>query len=214
MPPTSPESQTLIALLKDYGLSGEQVELIQSKFTPLHLKKDEVFSQSGKVCNSIGILLNGLLYAAYEADNTDDEFVSRFFYLPQNLIVTSFESFQNGKPSNESITAIEDSHLVCISRTGLYKLYQTIPEMNRIGRELAEQSYIQALQRIHNLQALNVDQRIDAFIKDHSSLFNRAKQSQLVSYLRVHRNAISEYFKKMKSKNFAGYPASEKKPTQ
>lgn len=194
---------------KNYNLRPEHVRLICSALKPLKLNPGQRFSEAGKICKRLGILVNGLMYAAYETDDSKNENVSRFFYLPQNMIVTSFESFYNRKPSNESITAIEDSVLFYIERDALYELYKSIPEMNLIGREIAEQSYIQALQRIHSLQTMTTDEKVADFLEKNPSLANRLKANHLTSYLGANRNAISRYFKGKRKNNFATKVALE-----
>lgn len=181
-----------------FNLSDEAVAEIASRLHPLHLKKGDFFSKAGKKCTHLGILFNGLLIAKYNSDSTGKETVSRFFYSPRNIVVTSFESFSLGIKANESIEAIEDSFLFCISSDELQELYQKTPDMNVIGRELAEQSYIQALQRIHDLQALTVEERMKHFFKHHSDLFNRVQRQHLCSYLGTNRNSLSRFLNKQK----------------
>jgi hypothetical protein len=144
--------------------------------------------------------MHGLLYAAYDDEKLENEKVSRFFYSPNQLIITSFESFKTQQRANEHITAIEPSYLFCISREGLDELYRLVPEMNFIGRMIAEQSYIQALQRVHTLQALNVEQRLDDFFQRHPGLFNRIQRQHLTSYAGVNRNALATYLKSKPTK--------------
>lgn len=190
----------LAKFLKDYNISPSSVNTICAFLTPLQLKKGEKFSDIGKVCNRIGILMHGLLYAAYDDEKLENEKVSRFFYSPNQVIVTSFESFKTQQRANEHITAVEPSYLFCISREGLDELYRLVPEMNFIGQMIAEQSYIQALQRVHTLQALNVEQRLDDFFQKHPGLFNRIQRQHLTSYAGVNRNALATYLKSKPTK--------------
>lgn len=183
----------LLDYLKKFNLSQSTINVIQNKITYQLIKKEERFSSYGKVCKKIGVLLNGLLYASYQPDGDKKEIVSRFFYLPKNLIVSSFESFHTGKPANESITAIEDSFLVCLEKDVLNDLYKTNPEINYVGRQIAEQSYIHALQRIHDLQTMDGRQRVRDFLKSNPELFNRVQKQQMASYLGMNRNALTRF---------------------
>jgi CRP-like cAMP-binding protein len=189
----SRQDDQLIDYLKRFKLSQAAIDLIQQKITPIHLQKGETFTQYGKNCRRIGLLVSGLLYASYQPENDGDEIVSRFFYAPDNIIVTSFESFHTEKPSNESIIAIEESYLICLDRKDLYELYENNPEINYVGRQLAEQSYIQALRRVHDLQTMNARQRVKDFLKKHPELFNRVKRQQMASYLGMNRNALTKF---------------------
>lgn len=195
--------EILMTVLSKFCLTPQQVDTIFTKLTVLHLKKGDLFSEINKRSNQLGILFRGLLVAKYVSQSDGREIVSRFFYPPRNIIVTSFESFSQGIVANESIEAIEESFLFCITNEDLEELYKTIPEMNLIGREIAEQSYIQALGRIHALQALNVEEKMEDFFEQHSSLINKVQIRHLCSYLGTHRNALSKFFKKKRETNYA-----------
>lgn len=192
----------LKTLLKDYlveyNLTGEEFELIYRELKPMLIKKGEDFCIKGKTCKQLGILFNGLLYAFYETKDLKEQ-VSRFYYFPNNPIVCDFESFSLNKPSNETIRAIEDSYVMTINNIELLRLYKEIPKMNLIGRQIAEFSYIQALQRIHSLQALTPEDRVRKLFSEQSNLFNRVKRQHLASYLRMNRNLITKCLKSIKN---------------
>lgn len=179
-------------LLGKSGIQIDNIEKIIAVLKPLKLKKGQIFSQTGKRTDKLGILIEGLLVAKYEKTNSENEIISRFYYPPRNIIVASFESFYSRNKSNETIEALEDSYLTTISREDLYNLYNQIPEMNKIGRQLAEQSYILALQRIHQLQGMNVEERLEDFYQCHPELANRIKVQHLCSYIGTNRNALSK----------------------
>jgi CRP/FNR family transcriptional regulator, anaerobic regulatory protein len=178
-------------LLGKNGIATANIEKIIAVLKPMILKKGEVFNKIGKRADKLGILIEGLLIAKYENASSADDIISRFYYSPRNIIVASFESFYSGNKSNETIEAVEDSYLTVINREDLYSLYNQIPEMNKIGRQLAEESYILALQRIHQLQAMNAKERLENFQQCHPELANRIKIQHLCSYLGVNRNALS-----------------------
>jgi CRP/FNR family transcriptional regulator, anaerobic regulatory protein len=197
-------SDILLKYFKNFQIPSKSMQLIISSLQPLTIDKGEDFSLQGKVCNKIGILVSGLLYAYYYTDEGEQK-VSRFFYIPKNdnelmstSVVTSFESFRLGINSNETITAIEKSELYYLSKNDLEKLYEKIPEMNYIGREIAEHGYIQTLQRVHSLQAVKNEQRFMKFFKETPELFTRLKIQHITSYLGMNRNEYSKLMKKVK----------------
>lgn len=189
-------AQVLADLVMKFNIDPLVIDAFSSYLKPVKLKKGENFIEVGTVCKQIGILVNGLLYARYLPDNGKDECVSRFFYLQRNFIVTNFQSYHSGRPSNESITALEESYVLTIEKNRLEDLYKNYPLLNIIGRNLAEQSYVQAMDRVHSLQALNVEQRIAECHEQQPELFKLAKRKDLASYLGINRNEISKYLKK------------------
>lgn len=193
----------LRAILSNYNLSESDISNISSSFDVLNLKKGDFFIKKGNFCDKIGILINGFLIAKYERDNhkkSEKEIVtSRFYFmpkLPRNPIVCDFNSFYNGTKSNENIKAEENSQLFIINKDKLDNLYNSIPEMNKLGRIFAEQSYINALDRAHVLQLRNED-KIKYFNQEFSVLNGIAKNTDIASYLGMERTV---YYKLLNSK--------------
>ena len=183
-------------LLKKYGLTFNQIEEISSKLIPISLKKGEIFIKYGDKTQKLGILINGLLYSTYRSED-GREWVSRFFYLPKNFIVSNHECFFFNKNSSESIMAYEDSQLLSINKRDFENLMDNYTQFERIVRILAEESYIQALNRIHILQSLTAEQRVKKFISEHKDLVLKVQRNLIASYLGIHRNILTRIFNKL-----------------
>ncbi|MFZ5551874.1 MAG: Crp/Fnr family transcriptional regulator [Bacteroidota bacterium] len=190
-------------VLKQYNLDQNDVSLIMESFDELSLKKGDFFCKKGSYCPQLGILINGYLVARYERYNNrknDSEIITSRFYLmpelPRNLIVCDFNSFFNNEKSNENIIAEENSQLVVISKDNLEKLYDKIPNMNRIGRIFAEQSYINAMDRIHILQSTGIE-KIQHFLSEFRDVWKKAKINDIASYLGMERSSLRKELKKI-----------------
>jgi CRP-like cAMP-binding protein len=177
-------------LLNESGFTLDQINEISSRLKPLTLKKGDLFLRINEKTQKIGILLNGLLYASYMSEE-GDEWISRFYYHPDNIILSNHESFYQNKTSTENIIAYEDCNILVISRTDLYSLLKKFSILESVVRSIAEESYINAIRRIHYLQSLTAKQRIEKFLKEHPDLFNRIKRQHIASYLGIHRNVFT-----------------------
>ncbi len=173
-----------------YELTIEQIRQIPLKNSPVVLHKGESFIEYGEKTKKIGILLKGLLYASY-ISASGDEWISRFFFPPENFIVSNHEGFFFGKNSTESIKAYEDSELIYIEKDEFKSLLDTNRQFERTVRILAEESYIHALKRIHALQSLNAKQRIELFLNENSILASKLQRQHIASYLGIHRNILT-----------------------
>ncbi|HEY9123823.1 MAG TPA: Crp/Fnr family transcriptional regulator [Bacteroidales bacterium] len=183
-------------MLGDYQYNPADIEIIASKFYPETIKKGAVFCERGKRINKVGILSKGLLLAYYE--NYQDEIeVSRYFDTVVNGIVVDFDAFVNQKPCSETIKAIEDSEMLCITRQDLYQLYKEVPAMNIIGRRLAEEGYVLAVRRIQALQTLDTEERFRRLYLANPTLFNRISKKDMATFLKMNRNLITQYLKKV-----------------
>ncbi len=160
------------------------------------LKKGEVFIDYGEKNRKLGILISGLLYASYISEN-GKEWISRFYYIPQNSIVSSHEAFIKGKKSVECIRAYEDSELIIVDRSEYEELLENHPELERLARIMAEESYILALQRAHSLQSLSASQRVKKFVQEHHQIVSRVQRQHVASYLGIHRNIFTRILNKL-----------------
>ena len=187
---------TIQKVLDNFQIDKKDLLSIFKHFKYVEVKKGDNFCQAGRTCNRLGILLEGLLMAKFDTEKGKLN-ISRFFYSPNNMIVTSFESFKTKKPTDESIVALENCKLLYVTTEDLEELYSSVPAVNKIARHFAEQSYINALQRIHDLQVLNNKERIEKFYSNNTELFTKINKIHIASYLRVNRNDLTNTITKL-----------------
>jgi CRP-like cAMP-binding protein len=178
-------------VISRYNLTLEQIRKIQFKNKPVILKKGESFIDYDEKAKKIGILINGLLYATYISPN-GNEWISRFFYPPNNFIVSNHHGFYFGENSTECIKAYEDSELIYIEKDEFKDLLDINRQFERTVRILAEESYIQAISRIHALQSLSAKQRIEQFLAENNGLAAKLQRQHIASYLGIHRNIFTK----------------------
>lgn len=178
--------------------TDENLNFISGKIKYLHIKKGEYFVKEGEISSVVGILLDqkGVL-KAYSCDEEGTKKVTRIFYSPNNLIVSSFESFKERTAANESIIAVTDVLLLAVSHDDLQLLYDSIPSFNAIGRILAEQSYITVLKKYREMQTMSGKQRVANFYGHSKSLINVVDTQDIATYLGLSRNKYSDYLKEV-----------------
>ena len=179
-----------------YNLTLEVIEELNLKNKPILLKKGESFIDYGEKTKRIGILLSGLLYASYLSDS-GSEWISRFFFPPNNFIVSNHEGFYLGKNSTESIKAYEDSKLIYIEKEEFKNLLDNNRRFERTVRILAEESYIQSMARVHSFQSLNAEKRIRKFFTENPELGKKLQRQHIASYLGIHRNILTRFLYKI-----------------
>lgn len=183
-------------IISRYRLTLELINQFDLKNKPVILTKGESFIDYGEKTKKIGILIEGLLYSTYIADS-GTEWISRFFFPPNNFIVSNHQEFYTGKDSTESIRAYEDSNLIYIEKEEFKYLLDNNPKFERTVRILAEESYIQAMERVHSFQSLNAEQRIRKFFDEYSDLGKKLQRQHIASYLGIHRNILTRFLYKI-----------------
>ena len=186
----------MVSIGTGYQQTFEQLKAFFSARQPVLLKKGETFLDYGEPNRKLGILISGLLYASYTSES-GQEWISRFYYIPDNGIVSSHETFMTGKDSTEVIRAYEESVLVCLDRSEYEELLEANPDLHRLVRIMAEESYVQALRRVHTLQSLTASQRVKMFVKEHSEIVSRVQRQHVASYLGIHRNIFTRILNKI-----------------
>lgn len=179
-----------------YQLTLGLIEQLNLRNNRVVLRKGESFIDYGEKTKRIGILVNGLLYATY-LSNTGTEWISRFFFPPNNFIVSNHQSFYFGQNSTESIKAYEDSELILIEKEEFKSLLDNNRDFERTVRILAEESYIQAMDRVHSFQSLNAEQRIRKFFAENPELGKKLQRQHIASYLGIHRNILTRFLFKI-----------------
>jgi len=185
----------------DELFTGYSETLLQLKkffvsITPVKLKKGEIFLNYGDQSQKLGIVIAGLLYSTYIAEN-GQEWISNFFYPPNHAIISSHESFMLGKKSTESIRAYEDSSIIYITKSEFDSLIIENPELEHMARVVAEESYVNTLRRVYSFQSLTASQRVKKFIKENSDLVSRVQRQHIASYLGIHRNIFTRVLHKI-----------------
>jgi CRP-like cAMP-binding protein len=183
-------------IISRYELTLDLIRSLVLKNKPVLLKKGDAFIQYGEKTKKIGILIEGLLYASYLTDG-GIEWISRFFFPPNNFIVSNHHGFFHGKNSTECIRAYEDSKLIYIEKEEFKDLLDNHPKFERTVRILAEESYIQAMERIHSFQSLNAEQRIRKFLNEYPDLAQKLQRQHIASYLGIHRNILTRILYKL-----------------
>jgi CRP-like cAMP-binding protein len=183
-------------IISRYKLTLELIDTFDLKNRPAILKKGDSFIGYGEKTQKIGILISGLLYSSYISES-GAEWISRFFFPPNNFIVSNHRSFYLGKDSSESIRAYEDSELICIEKEEFKYLLDHNSRFERTVRILAEESYIQAMERIHSFQSLNAEQRIRKFFEEYPELGKKLQRQHIASYLGIHRNILTRFLYKI-----------------
>ena len=173
-----------------------QLKEFFSNQVPVEIKKGEAFLNYGEPNQKLGILMEGLMYATYVSDS-GQEWISRFFYPPENSILSSHNSFLSGENSTECIRAYENSKFIFIEKKEFDTLLKESTRLQHLVRLMAEESYVMAMKRVHILQSLTASQRVKHFMKEHNNLVNRVQRQHIASYLGIHRNIFTRILNKI-----------------
>lgn len=162
---------------------AELVNLITKKT----VAKNSYLLKAGQTCRNLYFLEKGLLRGVTNQNGKD---ITTWFACSHEL-VTSMDSFTAQEPSKESIEAIEDSQLYCLSYLDLQTLFNKFSEFNFIGRQLMEKNYIQLEQRTASLQFQTATDRYLNLINQSPQLLQQVPLGMIASYLGISQATLS-----------------------
>ncbi len=178
----------LLSKLKNYGdISAEAEIQLKSKIVVSNRKNGDFFTRKGQIATSIFILEKGAVRAFAEIDNKETTLWFGF----EDLILGSILPAYFNQPSFENIQFLEDSLVHSISISDLNYRYKKFPEMNVIGRELAE-NYCNFLEkRVQSLQMESATQRYQKLMNTDPDVIKRVPIKFIASYIVVSSETLS-----------------------
>ncbi|WP_421946344.1 Crp/Fnr family transcriptional regulator [Phaeodactylibacter xiamenensis] len=169
------------------SLSEEEWEAASSVFTRDTYPKGAYYIREQQYCNKISFIEKGLFKLFYLHEGAEK--IMMFF--SEQQFVTDYFSYLTRTPSVRPIQAVEDSVVYSIFRDDLEALFNTSKNWERIGRLLAERSYIISVQRANRLLHDDPDTRFDALVREQPELLQRVPQYMIASYLNVKPETLS-----------------------
>lgn len=157
------------------GLKDHLLQILKHR----ELHKKDYLLKAGKVSKSICFIKKGLLRCF---SLKDDKEVSSWF-MKEGDIILSVNSFFTQTPSHESIQALEDSELFCISYDELEHIYRAYPEFNFIARVVIQKYYAQSEQRLYSLRMQRSNERYEFLLEHYPELILRVPAKYIASYL-------------------------------
>ncbi|MFZ0598388.1 MAG: Crp/Fnr family transcriptional regulator [Flavobacterium sp.] len=176
-------------------LNQHQTDLILTKATELEFKKDEYFSEAGKVSQQVGFVLDGIVRVCYY--NNKGEEITKYFIEENNLVV-DLESFDNEIPSTAYVQATTDCKLLVFSRKDWKELLDTIIPWEAIVHKIISKALRQKVERRSPLVAEDATTRYLMFLDIYPNVVNRVPLSYVASYLGITQSSLSRIRKNIR----------------
>ncbi|MCK7555806.1 Crp/Fnr family transcriptional regulator [Chitinophaga sedimenti] len=168
-------------------MSPELEEHLRSILVTKQLPKRSVLLQRGRVCRYVYFIEKGLLHCYYEKNERS---VTSWFMKEDDVIISA-ESFYLQVPSQDTIVALEDTIVHGISYDELQFIYRNFMEFNIIGRVLTTKYYILSEERLFNLRKEKARDRYLFLLNSQPEIINRAAAKHIASYLGISEETLS-----------------------
>lgn len=153
----------------------------------MSVEKGNFLHRPDRVCTKTYFITSGLVrifYKQKEKEVTDN-------FSAEGEWITSIYSFMKNVPDNCYIETLEKSVLIAIDITALEKCFEDFPEMERFGRILISNYFIQQSERIISMQFHTAREKYQFFCKTSGNKLPRVPLGMLASYLGITQETLS-----------------------
>jgi CRP-like cAMP-binding protein len=189
----------MIEVLKNHiinrlGKDVENLDLVMSQFKLIQARRNEQLLQQGEVCKYVYFIAKGCLQV-YVYDNDYNE-TTRDIVVEDNWC-SELQSFGSGNLALENIRAVEPSVLYAINRQSFQVMMETIPQFDKVYRQILEASYANSVYRINTFVALTALDRIKWLKQYRPNLMSRLSSKLIASYLGINKDVYSRLKSKL-----------------
>ena len=180
-------------ITKYVNLSDVELDDITSKFKSKVVKKNNYLLRQGDTCKDLIFVQKGCLRLYYLKDDIE---VIVWFAFQQSSAIEIY-SFISGNPSNYFLQAIEDSEVLCLSKTELNKLYKYQPKMQEMMRNFWEDVILNLISRFTALQKDSAEKRYLDLLNKQPDYLETIPQKYLASFIGVTPTSLSRIRKQI-----------------
>ncbi len=170
------------------GADVPNLEKVLAEFEHLSVKRNVLLLEQGKVCNYVYFVAKGCLQVyIYDSDfnETTRDIVIEDHWCSELL------SFGSGNPATENIRTVEACELFAINRQSFQKMMETIPQFDKVYKQILEASYANSVYRINTFVSLTALERIHWLMTHRPTLMTRLSSKLLASYLGINKDVFS-----------------------
>lgn len=167
---------------KHIHLNEQEISLFETLVSFKPVSRKSIIQQEGATCKYLNYVHSGAL-RAYYLDKDAKE--STIMFAINDWWVTDMYAFLNRQPAMMYIEAIEDSHIIQLSRENFDLIFERIPKFERFFRILMQNAYVrEQLRSIENL-SLTAEEKYKRFLDRYPRIAETVTQKQIASYLGI-----------------------------
>lgn len=170
------------------GKDLDNLELVLSSFKHITTKRNDQLLQQGEICKNVYFIAKGCLQV-YIHDKDFNE-TTRDIVIEDNWC-TELVSFGSGKAATENIRTVEPSELFAIDRQAFQTMMETVPQFDKVYKQILETSYANSVYRINTFVALSALDRIKWLMEFRPNLMTRLSSKLIASYLGINKDVFS-----------------------
>ena len=177
-----------------HPISREAQEAILQLFQPIRLKENDYFIDEGKYAKTIGFLEEGIVRAFF-VNPAGKAYTKQFFVGPS--LVGAYASLLTKQKNRIAQQALTNCKIWVASYEKIEQLYTQYPDLERLGRKIAEHYFLEKEKKELDMALLDADKRYLIFREAFPNLELQIKQYHIASYLGISATQLSRIRRKL-----------------
>ena len=170
------------------GSDLDNLEKVLSAFKHIKTKRNEQLLTQGDYCQYVYFIAKGCLQVyVYDKDLNE---TTRDIVIENNWC-SDLLSFGGGIQATENIRCVEACELFAINRQSFQTMMETVPQFDKVYKQILEASYANSVYRINTLVSLTALDRIKWLIEYRPMLMTRLSSKLIASYLGINKDVFS-----------------------
>jgi len=168
-------------------LTNEELNLILPRIEVREVPKRHLLTQTGEQEQYLNLVSKGVLRKYFFKGR--EEIITQL--AKEGDLISSSVSFLSGQPSQYAIEALEPTIVYSLSRENLEQLYALSPRIERLGRIVITDLYLQKEKWEQDHIQFDIRQRFVNFVHNNADLIQRVPQKYIASYLNIKPETFS-----------------------
>lgn len=175
-------------IINRLGPDVDNLDLVLSHFRHIKVKRNEQLLQQGEICKYVYFIARGCLQVfVFDKDLNE---TTRDIVIEDHWC-SDLVSFGSAMPSAENIRAVEPGDLFAIDRSAFQTLMETVPQFDKVYKQILEASYANSVYRINTFVSLDALERIKWLMNYRPLLMSRLSSKLIASYLGINKDVFS-----------------------
>lgn len=163
-------------------LNQEETALFTSLLKEKSVKQKQFLLRKGQIATDTFFVNSGCL----RVFNVDEEGKLHVGYFAiEEHWVSDLYSFLTGEPATFSIDALEDTEVLCLSKSDLERLYREVPKFERFFRIKHQRAFVSLMRRTMHSISKPAEEKYREFQERYPGLELRIPQKQIAAYLGI-----------------------------
>ncbi|MCQ4139345.1 MULTISPECIES: Crp/Fnr family transcriptional regulator [unclassified Chryseobacterium] len=161
-------------------LNSQELSVIQSYFKKEQLEKNEIFTNSGEICNRLSLVKSGVLrvFALSEDGKEITQWLST-----KDFFITDVMGFFFNQHNRWTIQAFTEAELLTISKTDYLQLCREFPKWTEIEKRFIIKCFAMMEDRIFSHLSMTAEERYNRYFEQNRELFHQVPLQYIASVL-------------------------------